>query len=350
MRSTLDAFLTDIGKLRKFVESTGRVYRILAGHEDASVRACLSIRRGLDYIAFIIALYAAFEKYVEELVWSYTELESTRRKYSELCDRLRTKHLKQSADLLNRGRLGEGRYTGVSEIDIVENLNGCLTGKNPYKLNRHAVIHHDLNLRSNVVQEVFGALGIKNINAQACRVEEMRYWFSISKGHESSSDEKVMSRVLELWLENLVDRRNQVAHGGFDVAESLDTNEMQARLNFLEAYARSLFIVIKGAYLDYYIESGLAMSLGRPIGGPFENGSVVVVSKPACSVFVGQPIIGVRKGRVVQWGEVLEIKVQDVRVESVDPDFSTNDVGLRTNFKMTKGFELYVLGNKDEMI
>ncbi|AFM25366.1 MAE_28990/MAE_18760 family HEPN-like nuclease [Desulfomonile tiedjei] len=353
MRSTLDAFWADIKELQLFVRSISGVYRTLAQHEDAMIRACLNIRRRLDYTAFIIALYTALEKFVDDLAWSYTELESSRNQYSDLCDKLRLKHLQQSAALLRRRRLGEGRYTGLSATDVVENLHACLSGKNPYKLNRHAVVHHDYNLRSQVVQDVFGSLGIENINKLASGVKTMIDWFCTSEGIESSSIQPISPKVVDLRLNDLVDRRNQIAHAGAgrDLSESLDTNEMQVRLDFLEAYARSLFDVIISAYLDrYYIRSGLAISIGHPLEGPFKGGSVVVVRKPPCRIFRGQPIIKVSGGRVDSWGQILEIQVSDVGVDSIEPDSDVTDAGLRADLKFTKGNELFVLENKDVII
>jgi hypothetical protein len=350
MRSTLEAFLADISQLDIFVASIDGVYKALAQHKDTTVRACLNIRRRLDYAAFVIALYSAWENFVDDLAWAHTELESSRNKYSELCDQLRLKHLQQSANLLFRGRLGEGKYLGLSEMDVIENLHACLSGKNPYKLNRHAVVHHDYNLRSHVVQDVFGPLGIKNINESACRTKTLIDWYRASENIESPSRTPVPPTVVGLRLDDLVDRRNEVSHGGRHWSESLDTIEMQVRLNFLEAYARSLFNVLAGAYLDrYHIKSGLAISLGRPIEGPYKNGSVVV-RKPPCRVFRGQPIVGIREGRVDRWGEILEIRVQDVAVESIEPDSAATDAGLRADFKFTKGIQLYALATKDEAI
>lgn len=351
MRSTLDAFLTDINELRIFVESVDGVYKTLALHKDAAVRECLNIRRRLDYAAFVVTVYAAFENFVDDLAWSHAELESSRSKYSELCDELRSKHLRQSAHLLSRVRLGEGRYTGLSEKDVVDNLHACLSGKNPYKLNRHAVVHHDYNLRSHVVQGIFGSLGIRNINDLACGIETMIDWFSDLEGIEPSSIKQVPPTIVDFRLKDLVDRRNQVSHGGRELSESLDTIEMQVRLDFLEAYAHSLFRVLAGAYLDrYYIRAGLATSLGFPIEGPFKRGSVVVIRNPPCRIFRGQPIVGVRKNRVDRWGEVLEIQVTDVAVESIEPDSAPDDAGLRADFKFTKGMELYVIETRDELI
>ena len=351
MHSTLDAFLEDIQELRMFVDSSSDVYNALSRHEEAGVRDCVNIRRRLDYAAFIIAMYGVLEKFVDDLAWSHTELESSRNKYSELSQKLRQKHLSQSAYLLGRGRLGEGRYRDVSEIDIIKNLYDCLTGETPYKLNRHAVVHHDYNLRSDIIRKVFASLGIHNIHGLACRVETMIDWFSAAEGLESSSTKEVPQKIVDLKLDDLVGRRNQLAHGARDTYESLDVNEMRARLAFLEAYGRSLFRVIAGDYLErYYIRSGEAISLGSPIGSPLKRGEVVVVRKPPRRIFRGQAIIAVRRNRVDRWGEILELQVTDVPVDSVELDSATAEIGLRADFKFTKGIELYALEAKDEAV
>lgn len=204
-----------------------------------------------------------------------------------------------------------------------------------------------------MVQEVFGSLGIKNINGLACRIETMIDWFYNIEGNEPSSRKKIPETVIDLRLNDLVDRRNQVAHAGRDQSELLGTDEMQERLNFLKAYACSLFNVLANIYLDcYYIKSGVGISLGKPIEGPFKKkeGLVVVVRKPPCRIFRGQPIIGVRKKHVDRWGEILEIQVNDFAEESIETDSTTTIAGLRTNFKLTKGVELYALEKKDEVV
>jgi hypothetical protein len=163
--------------------------------------------------------------------------------------------------------------------------------------------------------------------------------------------DRVQQTIIELRLEDLVDRRNQVAHGGSDMNESIDSSEMQSRLDFLQAYAWSLFSVLAATYLDrYYIKSGVATSLGCPIEGPFKKRAVVVVRRPACKLYRGQPIVGVCQNRVDRWGELLEIRVEDVAVDSIDPDSISTDVGLCADFKFTKGIEIYALAEKDDVI
>ncbi|MGA1823981.1 MAG: hypothetical protein ACMUIP_04890 [bacterium] len=75
MRSTLNALLADSNDLQIYVESIEKIYRILSSQQDTTIQECLNIRRRLDYVAFIIALYAALEKFVDDLAWSYAELD-----------------------------------------------------------------------------------------------------------------------------------------------------------------------------------------------------------------------------------------------------------------------------------
>jgi hypothetical protein len=89
--------------------------------------------------------------------------------------------------------------------------------------------------------------------------------------------------------------------------------------------------------------------LGDPIEGPFKNGAVVV-RKPTCRVYVGQAVFGVRKGRVDRWGEVKEIRVNDITANSIEIESPGTEVGLRADFKFTKGTRLYVLEKKDESV
>jgi hypothetical protein len=348
MRSTLEALLVAVSELRTFVDSIGSVYSLLAKHDDPSIRANLSMRRRLDYAAFVITLYAAFEKFVEDLAWSRTELDTTRNKYSELSKAMRHKHLRASAELLMRSRLGEGRYAGVGELDVVANLHTCLADGQAYKLNRHAIVHHDSNLREDVVQGFLSLLGVEKVNKLARHATPMKQWFKEEVAGGGGVDE-IPDSVISLRLNDLVDRRNQIAHNGADIGESLDPGEMGQRLAFVEAYASSLFEIVAGDYLQrYYVDTGVCMELGRP-KERYKDGFVAVVAMPACRLWVGQPILGERQGKVDRWGEVTSLQVDDNSVESVEGG-SPTAVGLGVSFQITQGISLYVLERKDEAV
>jgi hypothetical protein len=350
MRSSLDAFLEEIKELATFVDSVSSVYSILAKYGDTCIKASLNLRRRLDYSSFIIALYTGLERYVEDLAWSFAVQESSKNRYSELHKDLRDKHLRQSAELLNRGRLGEGRYTGLTNEGIVGNLYECLNDKVPYRLNRHAVIFHESNIRGEVVQGIFKSIGIENVNALACHTDALNNWFSSTTGLESSTDTSLLSMV-EIRLKDLVDRRNQIVHAGTSTSEAFDPNVMTENLKFFEDYGRALFNVVGGVYLHrYYVKSSDLKGFGLPKEGPIKDDFVVVVENPHCRIFRGQSVFGVRENRVIRWGKIIEIRVDNKIVENIEADSTFPDVGLQVDFKLSKNIQLFGIEKKDEAI
>ena len=117
----------------------------------------------------MVGVYAAFEKFVEDLVWSLADLSTSSAGYTDLPEALRSKHLRASAELLARGRLGEGRYAGLADGDVVSNLHSCLSGTTPYRLNRPAIIQHETNLRAPTVLDVFAAVGVDSVHEAPAR-------------------------------------------------------------------------------------------------------------------------------------------------------------------------------------
>jgi hypothetical protein len=153
----LDELTTELRELRALVASIAPVNKVLSGHQDSLVQQYVLIRRRFDYAAYAVALYASFEKFVENLAAAYIRLESKRVEYAALPRKLTSKHLAGSAEILWRGRLGEGRYAGMSELVAVKNLFDCLSGASSYTLNEAVVIAHDANLRVGEVDAIFAA-------------------------------------------------------------------------------------------------------------------------------------------------------------------------------------------------
>lgn len=350
MRTSLDAFLEELKELTTFVSSVSSVYSTLAKHGDTCIKASLNLRRRLDYSSFIIALYTSLERFVEDLVWSFASLESSRHQYSQLHEGLKAKHLKQSAELLFRGHLGEGRYGGLTNEGIVGNLNKCLQDGENYNLNRHAVVFHESNIRGEVIQGLFKAVGIEKINDLACQALPLQDWFSKCKGFEANS-EGSLPRLLELRLKDLVDRRNQLVHAGPNSCEAFDPDLMKEQMDFFEAYGRAIFSVVGGSYLDrYYLNKPLSMAFGRPQEGPYKNDFVVVVETPRCKIFRGQPVFGVQENRVIRWGVILGLQVNGKTVESIEADSVASTVGLEVDFKLSRNIQLFGLEQKDEAV
>jgi len=337
--------------MKIYVQSIDPVNAALVSIADPMVRGYLTVRRQLDGAAFIILLYAAFEKFVEDLVWSHTELESAAAKYDDLSDQLRKKHLEQSASLLAKGRLGEGRYSDLTPVDAIANLHQCVSGVRPYKLNRHAVLYHENNLRPVIVQTIFSLTGVSSINELVRQSEPLVQWNLKATGAPTPGPVPLSS--IERHLDEIVELRNQTAHSGVGLGQVLGSADMQEHLEFMRAYCRALYEAVTGAYLDrsYIHKPGAATALGEFLLGPLrKHGGAVVVHKPTCRTYVGQPVIGKRDNRVDRWGTIQELQVDDKPVPAVEAGDPAAEVGLRVDFELTKNTQLYLLPAKDDAV
>lgn len=351
MRATLEELSRRLDDLSVFLESSDRTNG--SPNSGSSDRQYVIVRRRIDSVGFIATLYAAFEQFIENLVWTYAELQTNTMKYIDLSAGLRDKHLRISGNLLHKGRLGEGRYVGRSDAEFVANLHACLSEQNPYRMNRDAIIHHEDNLRATAVQEAFSLFGISSINELARAAEPLLQWYCRAEGRSELPEGRIPEKTIGARLLEFVQRRNQFAHGGGSWEESLGLDEMRAHLDFVRAYCEALYRIVAGEYINgrYVTSNAGAIDLGVILEGPFKNRNhAVVVAKPSFRIEKGQPIIGVRAGRVHFWGDLVELQVDTENVECVDPSTPGDTIGIVADFKPTKTTRLYVLVSKDPAI
>lgn len=355
MRSTLDELLTELGELKALVASIDPVNAALIGHEDTLVQKYVSIRRRFDDAAFAVALYASFEKFVENLITAFVRLEAGRVEYAALPQKLTEKHLSGTAELLWRGRLGEGRYIGMSSLGVVKNLFDCLSGVKPYALNEAVVVAHDANLRADVVDTAFGAVGIEKICDRACRADAVVHWHCAVQGLDTPPQEGVKRTVLEERLKNIVERRNQVAHRGGNPVDLLGVAAMSEAVAFVESFSRSIFGLVVGRYLEtHHAASAGRIDLALRAGDkPLKNRTVVIVDKPAERLFVGQPVFVVAKSPGARWGRILSLRVDDADVQELDVNaVAPHGVGVGLGFKFPKSADakLVALAAEDDVV
>ena len=68
----------DIAEIQAMALSIAPVNKLLRTSSDLTVRKYLSVRRRFDYSALIVALYASFEKFVEDIISTYSQCPSER--------------------------------------------------------------------------------------------------------------------------------------------------------------------------------------------------------------------------------------------------------------------------------
>lgn len=355
MRSTRDELLTTLGHLETFVLSIEPANKLLDASAEPLVRVESTIRRQVNHAAFIVLLYAAFERYIEALVWARTELQVTTVKYGELWDKLRDKHLRTSGLFLTKGEtwLGEGRHADTSVKATVANLHQCISEQPSYGLNRSAITHHDKNLRPDVVQELLSLIGIEKVHEHACKARPLVKWGAERTG----TKDPVRPETLDATLNEIVVSRNRISHSGGLIDELWGGPVMLDKLTFMKAYCDALYHVVVGHYLmDAYVTRQRAVEIGKILEGPFkQRDGAIVVRKPQCRVSTGQCIFGQslvdkETARVDKWGVIRSIRVDDKQVDVVEPDDPGEEIGLCVDFELTKSTRLFLLPTKDQAV
>jgi len=351
VRSTFDELEKELNELRALVASIAPVNSALEGHKDSLVRQYVTIRRRFDYAAFVVALYASFEKFIENLVAAYVRLESRRVQYADLPPKLVKRHLSRTADILSRGRLGEGRYAALNELDVVKNLFECLNGVTPYTLNDAAVVAHDSNLRPGEIDVLFAAVGIEQVCERVRRADGLLEWYCASKGLAQAPQGGVPSSTIAQRIEDVVERRNQVAHRGGNPVNLLGPDEMSDTLGFIKAFSKSVFSMAVAKYLeDHHASPGHGIPL-QLRGKLYQGGTIVGVEKPAQRLFVGQPVFVAVDSVGARWGRIQSLKVDGALVPAVaQRDAAANGIGIGLDFKCPKGGALIALEADDDVV
>ena len=349
MRSTLDELITELDELKALVASIDPVNAALVVHKDSVVQQYVSIRRRFDYAAFVVALYASFEKFIEGLVAAYAQLESLRLQYTELPQKLVKKHLRRTAEILSRGHIGEGRYVGLTEIQVVKNLFECLNGARPYTLNEAAVVAHDLNLRVNEINELFAAVGVEHMCTHVRWADPLVDWYRDVNGLPSAPQDGVPAATIEERIKDIVERRNQITHRGGTPADLLGVDKMGETVEFILAFARSVFAITVSRYLrDHH--AGIQL-VQRQNDGPYQNGKIVIINPPEHRIFCGQPIFVLAETIGARWGRIQGLKLDNAAVDAVEPNTAAvNGIGIELDFKCPKDTNLVALPNDDDVV
>lgn len=355
MRSTLDELITELTELKTLVKSIVPVNNALSGNKDTLVTQYISIRKRFDYAAFVVALYASFEKFSENLIKEYLQIKTCRTDYNRLPQKLMNKHLTQSAELLCHRRLGEGRYRGMSDLDVVKNLFDCLSGAESYTLNEDALIHHNANLRTKEVDEIFSLIGIEQICHRVCSADAMKAWYNDFDHHEMLPQDSVNSTVIKERLNDIVERRNEIAHGGGKPIELFGSADMRDAVTFIESLAESIYGFVAGLYLqDHYASpENCAELVRRKETSLYHEGKVVVIDKPAHRIFVGQPIFVIVESTGARWGRIQSLQVDKVDKQEIDVNENVpNGIGVGLDFKYpnASGAKFIVLQKDDDVV
>jgi hypothetical protein len=347
MRSTLEALQRDIEEIQAMASAIKPANDLLAQSTNSAVRRYLAVRRRFDYSAVMVALYASLERFVEDIVISYAETTAKRDGYASLPERLVSKHLQKTAELLARGRIDQTRYPGVTPHQLVGNLFGCLSGTTPYTLNPIAIAAHDKNIRYTELQSLLNVVDISHDAVR--RADSLVDWYIDEQKITGARPVSVPATVVQQRLDDLVARRNDVAHRGGNPTDRLGVDEMRSLVDFVLALCRSVFALFVSHYLRKWHVGTSRAELLKLSRGPLQKKRVWVVNPPFFQLRVSQPVFALSPDFLARWGRVQNLRIGSDDHVVIDPGGS-HPVGVMLDFAAPAGAELYVIAGEDEVI
>lgn len=217
-------------------------------------------RKIFEYKAVIISLYGTLERTIENWVKEFLDnLSGIITDYTKLSETIRKNHFTNSIKLMDLIiKKDMPKYEHLRKEDILNTLNNCIKSPQNYKFNTDAfIVLSNGNLKHTKIVEVFSGIDV-NINEGIQENESLNNVIGLSKNEISSIDKDILYNKIN----DLVERRNEVAHGSNNVNDNfLSLTVIEGYIDFLEVYCGAIFDVLKQRLIRFEAEDSGAFFL-----------------------------------------------------------------------------------------
>lgn len=267
---------------------------------DITVRALREVSsrtsRSAQYRLSVMDLYAAWEAFVEDAIgWYVRECVSG----GILLDGLRSRHLIKTMEIISLKEKGVTRYDDLDVAKLLSIAAKVHEGEGG-EFNADALVHHSANVKSKVVRAMLQDVGAGDAWVAALKSEA--FVKSLRGTAWAVSDEDTVS-----FLDDLCQRRNEIAHGG-TVADSIDETYIRERVKCFRALATALAQALRAATFQE------GSSHYRFVGSFDERfGTSIAIVKPVMFAWIG---VGENCFVVGANSDAREMSVESIQIES----------------------------------
>lgn len=350
MKSSLISFNKGLADLRHYIQTLEIESNLLSTPiknvaPSASVallsqlRELVSIsssKRRFDYNSIVVSLYGFLEQFVESVIRNYVSyLNAIVPKYNLLPEIIVKNHVELAFGLISRA--SQTRYRGTVEVaQVISYLDSCLSDADKYQIATEAFTHHTANFRSDVVDQTFARIGVTDVSRRVRDTDVFAGY--LHKVYPERDISSIKQEEIFFYLNDLAERRNEVAHG--TPSEILSNDLLLEYVEFFEAYGPSLYSVIRSDAFHFEIAHH-GIELGLPIS--VYNNSIVCLSMKNTPVKVGDLLIARTANSACPYlgSEIQEIQVNGISHEEIGASPSI-DVAMRVTYK-AKGNQSFFL-------
>jgi hypothetical protein len=290
----------------------------------------LTDSRVYSYKNGIISLYGFLERFIEDVLVEYLkEVCHLTPDYEYLPSAIKKNHLDVSIEHISkikRNRSISDNQRKSKLENAIENMRNCFTAAPEYEINLDAFINHSSNFRYDSIHDIFCRIGVEGISKSCLKDEPLGH--ALSRKHSSAEmlEEKLLVSLLITELDDLAQRRNEIAHGvRVDEIESLDI--LEDRIDIIRKYVNALHKVLVGYLNVYTFETADKIELGKPsnaYGGIRVIEFDSLMAEDSGEIRVGDNIFAINKdsSKRMLLGKILSLKNQQGDIEYLSYPFS----------------------------
>lgn len=187
-------------------------------------------RKIFEYKASIISLYGLLEKQIEIWIQEYLDLLAILAiNYNNIDEKIRNNHFEFSLKLITTITSRENaKYQHLTKEEVLKKLNQCIVNPENYTFNTEAFVLLSGNLKHKQIVKLFELINV-SLNEALKRNITLIQYFRNERGITNISN--VDTDFLYNKIDDLVERRNQIAHGSERLDNILDISETVQVLN-----------------------------------------------------------------------------------------------------------------------
>lgn len=297
------------------------------------------------YNAIIISLYSCYENYIDNILTKYLDkLSNSNIKYTNLPKPILENHIRLTGNFLSNSN----RYKNydLMEMDVINNLYSCLNENDEYFLNNRILITHAGNLGINALVSLFAQIGINNLLEKVKETIEYKEYYKIQNDIKNERELKRIlsnsdSTIIFNTLQDLVNRRNEIAHSwNEDDRLSIQTIK-EVYINFFIAFGKAIKdIIINELYAVLYA-NGKLIELSI-IYNVFNN-------KVVCLNNMNQKLKRFDYIYVIKSNKkAYAMKIQNLQINKKNIEECNNeniDIGIELDRNITKNDKFFCIAN-----
>lgn len=356
MKTCIDTFASGLNDLNLFLANSERESELVRRlREDArqpslssdekelisDIARAATSKKQYVYAVAIIVLYGLLERLVDTILEEYIVIVSGFvDRYDKLPEGIQKNHVPLSIELLKA--VVEERHKGdLTTTEIIANLHSCLSGDPSFRINAPAFILHRGNITLERIRGFVKALGIEAPARRVLVMPTFVKWFAAADPPVDVQNfpDADLDRLLAP-IDDLVERRNLVAHGIIDDIETVDL--LKERCHFVAAFAEAFHELLQQEMLRVEVSSGRSRALGRPI--EVFNDHIVCFEAESCKIAVGDRIVAATGDKLVpfRWSAVIRLEVDRTAHQSLDITSSTK-FGVQVDFSARRNHDYFIL-------